>query len=243
MAVGGVPVKISLEVPSGAVRPRELLPVFRAVAETVVRRGVEEATRGGGTVSCRKGCGACCRQLVPLAPVEAAAIAHLVDALPEPRREAVRQRFREARARLAAEGLAERLGGTSGPSSHEEVQELGLAYFRLGIPCPFLEDESCSIHPDRPIACREYLVTSPASECSRPSAAGVRTVPVGRGAWLAVGAAMAPPGTRRTPWVALTLALAPELSEASSQLDEPRPAEEVVEAFLRQLGSPGRRTG
>jgi hypothetical protein len=30
-----------------------------------------------------------------------------------------------------------------------------------------LEDESCSIHPDRPIICREYLVTSPADRCQR----------------------------------------------------------------------------
>ena len=38
---------------------------------------------------------------------------------------------------------------------------LGREYFQLGIPCPFLEEESCSIYHDRPITCREYLVTSP----------------------------------------------------------------------------------
>jgi Fe-S-cluster containining protein len=36
------------------------------------------------------------------------------------------------------------------------------------MPCPFLEDESCSIHPDRPLVCREYLVTSPAELCAGP---------------------------------------------------------------------------
>ncbi len=41
-------------------------------------------------------------------------------------------------------------------------------YFHLGIACPFLEDESCSIHADRPISCREYLVTSPAVNCADP---------------------------------------------------------------------------
>jgi hypothetical protein len=33
-------------------------------------------------------------------------------------------------------------------------------YFLQGVACPFLEAESCGIHPDRPLACREYLVTS-----------------------------------------------------------------------------------
>ena len=52
------------------------------------------------------------------------------------------------------------------------------AYFALGIPCPFLEEESCSIHPDRPLVCREYLVTSPAELCAGPTQEGVTPVPV-----------------------------------------------------------------
>ena len=48
----------------------------------------------------------------------------------------------------------------------------------LGIPCPFLEDESCSIHPARPLVCREYLVTSPAELCAGPAQEGVTPVPV-----------------------------------------------------------------
>ncbi len=40
-------------------------------------------------------------------------------------------------------------------------------YFSLGIACPFLENESCGIHPERPMVCREYHVTSPAELCAR----------------------------------------------------------------------------
>ena len=50
----------------------------------------------------------------------------------------------------------------------EERTELAYEYFKHGIACPFLEDESCSIHPDRPMACREYLVSSPAENCRAP---------------------------------------------------------------------------
>lgn len=46
----------------------------------------EQAAAGGRVVSCRKGCGACCRQLVPLAWSEAYQPGELVNALPEPRR-------------------------------------------------------------------------------------------------------------------------------------------------------------
>jgi hypothetical protein len=35
------------------------------------------------------------------------------------------------------------------------------------VPCPFLEDESCSIHEQRPIVCREHHVTTPAANCAQ----------------------------------------------------------------------------
>ena len=45
------------------------------------RRGRPRGVR----VSCRAGCGACCRQLVPIAEAEARRIRDLVEAMPEPR--------------------------------------------------------------------------------------------------------------------------------------------------------------
>jgi Fe-S-cluster containining protein len=58
----------------------------------------------------------------------------------------------------------------------KEVLDLAMEYFYENIPCPFLEEGSCSIHPDRPLACREYLVTTPAENCSRPTAETVRVM-------------------------------------------------------------------
>jgi Fe-S-cluster containining protein len=50
----------------------------------------------------------------------------------------------------------------------------------LAIACPFLENESCGIYPHRPLACREYLVTNPAANCSTPSAESIQIVPMPR---------------------------------------------------------------
>lgn len=57
-----------------------------------------------------------------------------------------------------------------------EREALGLEYFALGIPCPFLVDESCSIHQDRPLACREFLVMSPPEYCADPAGRRVEAV-------------------------------------------------------------------
>jgi Fe-S-cluster containining protein len=112
---------------------------------------------------------------VPIAEIEAYAIADLVEGLPEPRRSQVRERFDEAFAHFAGIGWFERLSEAA-EKPQSEQQELVLEYFREGIPCPFLVDESCSIHADRPVACREYLVTSPAENCAAPSAEGIAMV-------------------------------------------------------------------
>jgi hypothetical protein len=47
----------------------------------------------------------------------------------------------------------------------EELDPINQSYYALKIPCPYLEDEMCSIYESRPSACRELLVTSPAELC------------------------------------------------------------------------------
>lgn len=102
-------------------------------------------------------------------------IADLVASLPPDRKQATLERFAAARDTLRAQGFGER--SLEGSASKDDVLHLGLDYFGLGIACPFLVGESCSIHPARPSACREYLVTSPAANCSDPAALPVRLVP------------------------------------------------------------------
>jgi hypothetical protein len=60
----------------------------------------------------------------------------------------------------------------------EEAKMLAIDYLAAKIPCPFLENESCGIHPIRPLICREYLVTSPPEFCAAPSVDRVEGVPM-----------------------------------------------------------------
>ncbi len=94
--------------------------------------------------------------------------------MPEPRRSEIRKRFADAREHFAALGWFDRVAkcdadGKKKPvgAVAKELKTLVSDYFNEGISCPFLEDESCSIHAVRPLVCREYLVTSPPENCSR----------------------------------------------------------------------------
>jgi Fe-S-cluster containining protein len=165
LKVGDLAIAHQITVPNGPVAATAVLPALQGLVNAVV--GAAERDK---VISCRKGCGACCRQLVPISRTEGEALLALVEAMPKERRKAVRARFAAAEAAITTAGLAER-----GARSDREIS---VAYFATGVPCPFLEDESCSIHPDRPLVCREYLVTSPAELCAGPQQKGVTPVAV-----------------------------------------------------------------
>lgn len=113
--------------------------------------------------------------MVPISETEARYLAGLIAAMPEDQKQRVTARFVQVVEALAASGLRERLSAEL-LADPAERNRLGLEYFHHGLACPFLEDESCSIHPHRPASCREYLVTSPARNCSTPRAANISMV-------------------------------------------------------------------
>jgi Fe-S-cluster containining protein len=166
MRVAGAEFEAKATLPTDPVTAKDLLPLFRSMADGLVQIGVQGSER---PVACGPGCGACCRQMVPISEAEAFALRETVEEMPEERQAVVRQRFADAVAALRAGGVdidpdVMRL------HTKEIRRQNGLRYFSQGIPCPFLEAESCSIHPVRPIACREYLVTNDPAHCSQPTA-------------------------------------------------------------------------
>ena len=170
LKVGDLTVVHEVRAPAAAVRAIDVVPALQRLVNAVVDAAEHKDVAAGHAVSCRKGCGACCRQLVPVSRTEGEHLLALLKQMPPARRERLRQRFAAAEQAIERAGLKDR-GGRSD-------RELSVAYFAMRVPCPFLEEESCSIHPDRPLVCREYLVTSPAELCAGPAQEGVAPVAV-----------------------------------------------------------------
>ena len=167
----------------GPTQLMELLPLAREISQGISAIVVADTQAHGQTISCRAGCAACCRPLIPIAPVEAIRLAEVVDAMPLDRRRAVKKRFEKAVHRMEQAGLVDaraprgraallstEVGGA------EAWEDTSRRYFEAGIPCPFLENEACTIYSERPMICREYHVTTPASLCASRSPE-VRDVP------------------------------------------------------------------
>ena len=231
LQMGEQGVRVSVAVPAEPVQARRMLPLFMGLTNQVVDVGVAAATKQGDVVSCKPGCAACCRHLVPISWTEARQIRAMVDAMPEPRRSEVRARFADAVGRLEADGL---LPETRAFDALPDEQFLTVhpRYFALYIPCPFLEDESCSIYAQRPLVCREYLVTSAAEHCFDAASPKVHRIPLPVFASLAVP--MLESTDPRDSRLALVLAL--EWTDAHAGDEQVlRPAVEWIDAMLQKM--------
>jgi Fe-S-cluster containining protein len=221
-----------VRVPKGTARPRDLLPAAQQLTEAIVSRAVKRVHEGGEAISCRKGCGACCRQVVPVSQTEARHLRDLVARLPEPRRTDVRARFAAARERLEQAGLLQRLRWPDGLND-EQRQKLAVDYFREWIACPFLENESCSIYADRPLVCREYLVTTPAANCAQPTVEPVIRVKLGGRVSVAMGQ-LEPITSERGAWW-MPLILAPAWAEEHPEQPSPQPVFDLLRQLINWL--------
>jgi Fe-S-cluster containining protein len=166
-------VEVRAQLPEGPVRPAVLLPILQSLSDSMTGIAERNLDRIGGKISCREGCGACCRQAVPISPVEAGALAEWLGQQPEDRQRVLRERFRQASAQLEESGVASAVREQQKMPDRETAHQLGLRYFALGIACPFLEEERCTIHAIRPLRCREYLVVSPAEHCAHPASSDI----------------------------------------------------------------------
>jgi Fe-S-cluster containining protein len=143
-----------------------LVPPLLALTEGLVSATIAQAGRMGKTISCRPGCSACCRQMVPLAIPEAFYLSDLIASLPPDRRQMISPRFERIVTELDNNGFYERISNPD--NTEDDYQIIAQEYLYLRLPCPFLEQDRCSIYPLRPMACREYHVTSPPEWCADP---------------------------------------------------------------------------
>lgn len=179
MTIGNQPILLEIPLPTEKVTAETMLPLFQGLTNFLVEVSVEAAEKEGRQVSCKKGCGACCNQLVPITALEANYLKKMLSKLPSARQAAIQEKFEQATQSLATANILEKLSRPQSLNKEQRIK-LGLDYFQLGIPCPFLEDESCSIHTHRPMACREYLVTSPVKHCSTPELGEIEGIKIPR---------------------------------------------------------------
>lgn len=154
--------------PDGEVSFVDILPEIYAVHTDIISATIEKNKDNGVVAKCSKGCGTCCRQLVTISIHEAIFLVYLVDMLNSEEKNKIRNSFDEILSKLEQHNLLKDLIylHINDFENKKSITNIQKKYWELQLACPFLVDNSCSIHPYRPLICREYLVSSEPEKCS-----------------------------------------------------------------------------
>lgn len=222
----------AVAVNSGPMRLTGLVKTAYALTDALVQHASAAEAAAGRAISCRAGCGACCRHMVPVSPPEALYLMDVIESLEPGRRAPADARFAEIVSALEARGMIPRLLDPTITS--DPFVPVAREYFSLQLACPFLVDESCSLHAHRPVACRDYNVTSPAAWCSRPYEHDIAKVPMP----LPLSAPLARAAARLTgqPARLIPLTLVPRWAAEHADLREQTwPGPELFDVFIDEL--------
>lgn len=130
----------------------DLVPLCHQLVDHQVAQLTSELAAAGRALACRSRCTVCCHQLVVLPVPEALYIADH-HALSTTAFDRVQHKFAEAERRLRERQLVDELYDPT-PSSTPPHLPVAVDYFRTQLPCPYLDDDLCTIYERRPMACR-----------------------------------------------------------------------------------------
>lgn len=164
---GQVTQTYTINLATGLLKPTDLLRHLYPLYNMIIQNTIQDKP-----VTCSKGCSVCCNQLVPVTLPEVYNLRDLVHTMPSKKQKDIKNRFYAIIDTLKQQGLHEKL---QAPRQHPGIDE---EYFNLALPCPFLENNTCGIYPDRPFECRKYTVTSPPELCKTPYSSAIQPVTV-----------------------------------------------------------------
>jgi Fe-S-cluster containining protein len=162
-------ISLVADVPDKRMRLADLVPLAIEISDLLRPLAVEQAVAEGKTIPCSKGCDACCRRLmISILPAEAAYLIDVVRDLPTNPRQAVLKKFDAAAKKIAGSRMrahTSQMNVSDAQQTKEFEKNLAPLWAEAVSDCPFLVDHACSIYENRPIVCRDYMVTSPAENC------------------------------------------------------------------------------
>lgn len=231
--VAGFQMEGNVTVSTELASPVEMIPLARGVSDAISSQTCDAIKQAGESVSCKKGCAACCRYHISVSEAEARELFRLVENLPEENRSKIRRRYAEILQYLDKTGLLQQIRNFVSLTADERISLMN-EYLGHHIDCPFLDDECCSIHLDRPLMCREHLVISPAENCSQPTADNIRRVNLPLWTHNAFARMQVPESEQYMErWVPLILAL--EWAELNPEPAPSQSGESLMSEFFNHL--------
>lgn len=147
----------------GPARLSDIVPLAYGISDKMGDAAIANLAGDGHPVPCKKGCSFCCDYLVALSMPEVYYMQEKWAAWPDvPCDTVLRTCLRSAQKMMDLESLHK-----YNVTEEVDLSQISRWYRELELSCPFLHNNSCMIYEKRPLACREYLVTSAPRFCHK----------------------------------------------------------------------------
>lgn len=162
----GEPVHFRMGVVERQARLADIVPAARTLSTKLALAVLSKLSKDGKFAPCRKGCSACCSYLIPLSVPEVFRLRQEVLAMPTDCGRAI-LRSCLGTAKQILDNMPKNFETNDPTKTNGQIQTRRLSrwYSGLKLFCPFLSDGLCTIYEQRPIACREHMVTGSALLC------------------------------------------------------------------------------
>ena len=161
----GQPVHFRVGVADGPARLADIVPLARTISTKLALTVLDSLSKNGQSVSCHKGCSACCHYLIPLSVPEVLRLREEVLSMSAAASGRILQSCLDTAERILDRRLRTSYVERFSQSGQPRLSQVSKWYGGLRLACPFLSDGLCTLYEQRPIACREHIVTSSPRTC------------------------------------------------------------------------------
>jgi len=165
LVVAGKTVQFHINVAAKQATLADIVPLARRLSTKLTNLFLGSLRENGQSVPCRKGCSACCSYLIPLSIPEVFRLRGELLAMPaDYSRGILRACLDTAEKILDSRSQTTYLESFS-ESGQSQISQMSKWYAGLKLACPFLSDGLCMLYEQRPLACREHLITGSSFFC------------------------------------------------------------------------------
>ncbi len=167
MDVGGAKIarRIVWPADSGDAPLAAIVPIAHELCDLVTASVLADSEVRGETIHCEAGCNSCCGYVVAATGPEIDFLLDVLEALPADTQSRAKSLWRELYGELESAGILPLLDVAA--SRDEGWAALGDFLQERGLRCPLLAPAGrCEIYSARPVTCREFYSTAPATTCA-----------------------------------------------------------------------------
>ncbi len=163
--IAGKMVHFRIDVTAKQATLADIVPLARIISTKLAFTVLGGLNKNKRSVPCRKGCLACCGYLIPLSVPEVFRLREELFAMPPDKSSRILKSCTIAAKRILDKSCEDLDANELTKDNFAQTDQISEWYSGLKLFCPFLSDGLCTLYEQRPLACREHIVTGSNFSC------------------------------------------------------------------------------